>query len=108
MVTTIPSLTSETFDEEVLGSELPVVVDVWAEWCQPCQALEPVLQSIADEHRHQLRVFKLNGDDHPEVIARFGVLGLPTLLVFDGGELVQRIVGAKPKRRLLEELAGVL
>jgi thioredoxin 1 len=104
----VPELTSATFDEAVRSSELPVVVEVWASWCGPCHALAPVVESIAREHASEIRLFSLDADAHPDVAARFGVMSLPTLLVFSRGELVDRLVGARGKGRLLEELAGFL
>lgn len=108
MSTTFAALTSATFDEEITASAVPVVVDIWAEWCPPCRALEPVLASIADDHAGRIRVVSVNADEHPDISRRFGVMAMPTLLVFDGGQLVHRIVGAKSKGHLLQELAGVL
>ncbi len=108
MASGLPTLTAHSFDEEIGASPCPVLVDVWAEWCPPCKALEPALAAIAAEHPDHLRVFKLNGDEHPEVATRFGVMGLPTMLVFRDGELVKRLVGAKGKGVLLEELAEFL
>jgi thioredoxin 1 len=105
MQTAIPNLTDATFDEQVHGAALPVLVDVWAEWCPPCRAMEPVLEAIAAEYGDQLEVCKINGDEHPGVVARYGVMGFPTLLVFHHGELVDRLVGARGKRQLLENLA---
>jgi len=101
-------LVAGTFDEEVRGSELPVLVDVWTEWCPPCKAIAPVLEAIAAEHGDRLRVYKLNGDDSPELVSRFGIMSFPTLLVFRDGDVVKRLVGARSKKHLLEELDGVL
>ena len=106
--TSFAPLTSATFDEAINGSDVPVVVDVWAEWCHPCATLEPVLASIAEDHAGRIRVLSLDADEHPDVTRRFGVMAMPTLLVFDQGELVHRVVGAKGKGQLLQELAGVL
>ena len=108
MKTLIPNLTDATFDEQVHGASRPVLVDVWAEWCPPCRAMEPVLEAIAEEYGDQVEVCKINGDEHPGVVARFGVMGFPTLLVFDQGELVDRLVGARGKRQLLENLAAFI
>src|SRR3712207_997661 len=83
---TVRELTAATFDEEVTGSPVPVVVDVWAEWCPPCHALAPVLEELAAEH-DELRFLSLNVDAHPEVATRFEVMSFPTLLVFDRGRL---------------------
>jgi thioredoxin 1 len=104
----VQAVTGATFDEQVLGSPVPVVVDFWAEWCPPCHALAPVLAGIAADHADSLRVLALDVDAHPEVAQRFGVMSFPTLLVFDGGTLVKRLVGARGRQHLLAELADVL
>jgi thioredoxin 1 len=104
----VAALTTATFDEVVLGSSVPVVVDFWAEWCPPCHAIAPVLDEIAAEHPDDLRILKLDVDAHPDVAQRFGVMSFPTLLVIDGGEVVKRLIGARGKRHLLAELADVL
>jgi thioredoxin 1 len=104
----VRALTSATFDEAVRSSELPVVVDVWAPWCGPCHLLAPVVESIAGEHPDEIVFFSLDADEHPEVAARFAVMSFPTLLVFEHGELVDRLIGARGKGRLLEELAAFL
>jgi thioredoxin 1 len=104
----VQELTSTTFDQEVVGAGLPVVVDLWAEWCGPCHALAPVLDEIAAENAEALRVFKLDVEAHPDVATRFGVMSFPTLLVFEDGRLVRRMVGARGKRHLLAELSDLL
>ncbi len=96
------TLTTANFEEQVLKAGEPVLVDFWAEWCPPCRMIAPVLEEI--EAEHGLTVGKLNTDEHPELMARYGVLGLPTLLLFDGGEPVRLIMGARPKRMLVNEL----
>jgi thioredoxin 1 len=101
----VRELTAATFDEEVAGSPVPVVVDFWAEWCGPCHALAPVLAEVAAEHEDDLRVYSVDVDAHPEVATRFGVMSFPTMLVFDRGEPVQRLVGARGKHRLLADLS---
>lgn len=105
---TVPEVTATTFDELVGGSPVPVVVDFWADWCGPCHALAPVLASIADDHGDDLRVLSLDIEAHPEMARRFDVMSFPTLLVFDRGELVKRLVGARGRNHLLAELADVL
>ncbi|MDQ3897463.1 MAG: thioredoxin [Actinomycetota bacterium] len=101
-------LTNETFDEEVGSSELPLIVDFWAEWCGPCRMVAPVLEQIASENEGKVRLAKLNVDDAPGVAQRFGIMSIPTLMVFKDGQAKKRIVGAKGKGQLLEDLAEFL
>lgn len=98
-------VTDETFEVEVLKSDKPVLVDYWAEWCGPCRMVAPVLEEIATEHADKIDVVKLNIDENPAIAQRYGILQIPTLNVFSGGEVVKQIIGAKPKSALLRELA---
>jgi thioredoxin 1 len=98
-------LSDSTFDETVGGSDTPVLVDFWAEWCGPCKMIAPTLEEIASEHEGKLRIAKLNVDDNPQTAMRFNVMSIPTLLVFHAGEPVKRLVGAKGKGQLLQDLA---
>jgi thioredoxin 1 len=104
----IQTLTDATFDEEVASSSEPVIVDFWAEWCGPCKMIAPVLEEIAGEQAGKLRVAKLNVDDNPSAARRFDVMSIPTLIVFKDGQPAKRLVGAKPKGALLEELSEFL
>jgi thioredoxin 1 len=97
------AVTEQTFEQEVLGSEQPVLVDFWAEWCGPCHAIAPVLDQIAGEH-DQLRVVKLNIDEEPAIAQRYGVMSIPTLILFKDGEPQAAAVGAMPKSMLEERL----
>jgi thioredoxin 1 len=101
----ITQLTASTFDEVVGSSNEPLIVDFWAEWCGPCKMIAPILDEIATEHEGKLQVAKLNVDDAPDVARRFEVMSIPTLLVFRDGQVAKRLVGAKGKGQLLEDLA---
>jgi thioredoxin 1 len=102
------TVTDATFDAEVLGSDVPVIVDFWAEWCGPCKMVAPVLEEIAAEHEGKVVVAKLNTDENPEITRRYQIMSIPTMSVFSGGEVVKSIVGAKPKAALLRDLEGYL
>jgi thioredoxin 1 len=104
MATGITHLTSSTFDETVNGSSSPVLVDFWAEWCGPCKQIAPVLEEIAGEYPDAITITKLNVDEHPDIAMRYSVMSIPTLLVIDGGDVKKKIVGAKGKGALLQEL----
>jgi thioredoxin 1 len=97
------AIKTDDFEKEVLQSEQPVLVDFWAEWCGPCHAIAPVLDQIAEE-RGDLRVVKLNIDEEPAVAQRYGVMSIPTLILFKGGEPAAAAVGAMPKSMLEEKL----
>jgi thioredoxin 1 len=101
----ILTLSDATFDETVAGSDTPVLVDFWAEWCGPCKMIAPTLAEIATEQRGKLTIGKLNVDDNPDTARRFDVMSIPTLLVFKDGQQVKRLVGAKGKGQLLQDLA---
>jgi thioredoxin 1 len=104
----IVTLSDATFDEHVKASDVPVLVDFWAEWCGPCKMISPVLEEIASEQDGKLQIGKLNIDDNLDVTRRFDVMSIPTLILFKDGEPVARLIGAKPKGALLEEIAAYL
>ncbi|HVE94399.1 MAG TPA: thioredoxin [Acidimicrobiales bacterium] len=98
------TLTDGNFDETLAGADAPVLVDFWAEWCGPCKMIAPVLDEIARENEGKLTIGKLDIDENLEISRRFEVLSIPTLILFKGGEPVARLVGAKGKAQLLQEL----
>lgn len=102
------TVSDATFDEEIGASSEPVIVDFWAEWCGPCKMIAPVLDEIATEQAGKVRIAKLNVDDNPDIARRFDVMSIPTLIIFKDGEPQKRLVGAKGKGQLLEELAEYL
>ena len=104
----IVQLDDATFDENVKGSDVPVLVDFWAEWCGPCKMITPVLEEIAEEQDGKVRIAKLNIDDNLDVTRRYEVMSIPTLILFKDGEVQKRFVGAKPKAALLEEISAYL
>lgn len=101
------AITTTDFDTEVLQSETPVIVDFWAEWCGPCHAISPVLEQIAEERADELRVVKVNIDEEPELRERYGILSIPTIVLFKGGEPAAAALGAQPKT-MLERSLGLV
>ena len=96
--------TDQEFDEQVLGSAMPVLVDFWADWCVPCHMVSPIVEEIGREKGQSLRVMKLNVDENPSTAQRYGVMGIPTLILFKDGEEKARVVGAKGKDAILREI----
>jgi thioredoxin 1 len=108
-MSSLAQVTEATFDAEVLGAATPVLVDFYADWCGPCRAMEPALKDVAVEYEGEVTVVKLNVDENPAVQERYGVMGIPALLLFEGGELRQRIAGAQPRSTIaamIEKVAG--
>ncbi len=101
-------VTDATFTEDVLQSDKPVVVDFWAEWCGPCRMVSPILDEIAGENADKISIVKLNVDENPQTASAYGIVSIPTMNVFQGGQVVKQIVGAKPKQALLKDLAEFL
>ncbi len=107
MAGAITDVTDSNFQAEVLESTEPVLVDFWAPWCGPCRVIAPALEEIVEE-RDDLRIVKLNVDDNQQTAARYNVLSIPTLILFRDGEVAHQIIGAMPKRRLVQEIEPVL
>ena len=102
------AVTDQSFEQEVVNSEVPVLVDFWAAWCGPCRMIAPTVDQLAVEYAGKLKVVKVDVDQNPDVSGRLGVLSIPTLMVFKGGQMVERIMGAMPKPALLAKLKPYL
>ncbi|MFI0356570.1 thioredoxin [Actinomadura sp. 9N407] len=102
------AVTDADFEAKVLKSDKPVLVDFWAEWCGPCRMVAPILEEISKEHGDKLEIVKLNIDENPKVPADYQILGIPTLNVYQNGEVVKQIQGVKPKAALLRELSDFI
>jgi thioredoxin 1 len=96
----VVQLSDDSFESEVLKSDVPVLVDFWASWCAPCKAISPVVDSLADEFEGKVKVGKLNVDENPATPGQYGVRGIPTLILFKDGNVVDQVVGAVPKNQL--------
>ena len=97
-------VTDDTFEAEVIQSDMPAIVDFWAPWCAPCLMIAPILEEIAADYDGQLKVAKLDVDQNPQVATQFGVMSIPTMILFKDGEAVERLIGYMPKERLLEKI----
>jgi thioredoxin 1 len=102
------AVTDQEFDLEVLQSGTPVLVDFWAEWCQPCKMIAPIVDALAEEYDGKIRFAKVDVDSNPQTPMNYGIRGIPTLIIFRGGEAVEQVVGAVPKAELKRRLESVL
>jgi thioredoxin 1 len=100
--------TDTNFDSEVIKSDKPVLVDFWAPWCGPCKMIAPIVEEISAEYAGKLKVGKVNTDDNQKVASDYGVMSIPTLMIFKNGEVVERIIGAQPKAALTDKIKAVL
>jgi thioredoxin 1 len=108
MSDTLVDLTDTTFDDAVSGSATPLLVDFWAEWCGPCKMVTPILEELATEYAGQIRIAKLDVDAHPDVAGRLEILSVPSMVIFHDGEPKKRIIGARGKAQIIQELAEYL
>jgi len=101
-------ITDATFESEVKKSDVPVLVDFWAPWCGPCKMVAPIVEEIAKEYEGKLKVGKLNTDDSQKVAAEYGIMSIPTLMIFKNGEVVERLIGAQPKEAIKSRIDALL
>ncbi len=104
----VQDVSDATFDAEVLQSSTPVLIDFWAPWCGPCRAIAPVVEELANEYAGKLKVVKMNVDDNQQTPSRYGVRGIPNLILFKGGKVHEQIAGATPKSRLAQAVQGAV
>lgn len=102
------AVTDTTFEAQVLNSPMPVLVDFWADWCGPCKMIAPIVEELAQEYEGKIKVAKLDADANPNTVQAYGIMGIPTLILFKDGVPVERITGYMPKERLLERLSPYL
>ena len=104
----LSQVTDNNFDEQIINSDIPAMVDFWAEWCHPCKMVAPVIEELAQKYRGKIKIVQMNVAENRDTPARFGIRNIPTLMLFKGGEVAQTIIGAHPKSRIDEELKRLL
>lgn len=102
----VEKVSDQNFDEDVLKSSAPVIVDFWAEWCGPCRMVAPILEEVSGEMGEKIRIVKLNVDENPQTASKYGIMSIPTLLLFKDGKIASRQVGAAPKAKLVQWING--
>lgn len=100
--------TDQNFREEVMQSSLPVVIDFWAVWCGPCKMIAPIMEELAQEYQGKAKIGKLDVDNNPTVAMQYGIRSIPTVMIFQNGDVVEQIVGAVPKRQIVEKLSSYI
>src|ERR671936_1368941 len=104
---TVQPVADDSFEREVLQSSTPVLIDFWAPWCAPCRAIGPIVEELAQEYAGRLKVVKMNVDENPRTPSRYGVRGIPNLILFQGGQVKEQIIGAVPKTKLVKDIGTV-
>lgn len=107
-MSSVATVSKTDFDEQVLQADVPVLVDFWAPWCMPCQILGPTVDELASEYSGKVKIVKVNVDDNQELAGKYGIRGIPTLILFKNGEIIERIVGVQQKNVLAEKLDNAL
>jgi thioredoxin 1 len=102
----IISVNKDNFDQEVLNSDIPVLVDFWAQWCGPCRALNPTIEELASEYEGKIKIAKVNIDENPEISSNYSVMSIPTLLIFNNGEVAEQMVGLVPKEKIEKKISS--
>ena len=104
----IAEVTDQSFEEKIINSKIPAMVDFWAEWCGPCKTVGPTVEELSKEYKGKINIVKMNVDENRQTTTRFGIRNIPTLMLFKGGEVVQTIIGAQPKSNIEKELKKLL
>ncbi|MEP9352702.1 thioredoxin [Xanthobacter sp. KR7-65] len=104
----VEKVSDQNFDQDVLNSSAPVIVDFWAEWCGPCRMVAPILEEVSGEMGEKIRIVKLNVDENPQTASKYGIMSIPTLLLFKDGKIASRQVGAAPKAKLVQWINGAI